>query len=321
MAKIAPAIPLAAALVGEDVFLQLAGLAELLRLLGPDVAVIDKDGDTAELADVLDEARCGTLFGGGKAVVVRNADDFLSTHRDALEEYVAGACGDTMLILRLNKLPSNQRIYKLLNKTGRIIKCDAPRDATNWIVERAKAAHKIVIAADAARLLADLIGNDLGKLDNELAKLALVCNDGRVQAGDVEGAVAFQREREIWDFTNALGAGDTAAALRRWRQLVQLDSSAEYRAVTWLGLWLENVRKALAMIRRGESALAIGQALRVWPREAAEKFVRTAGGMGEHGLAAAMDLLAEIDFQTKTGVGDAVGNVERFILAMSGGAR
>jgi DNA polymerase-3 subunit delta len=321
MAKAAPKIPLAAALVGEDLFLQLAALADLLRLLGADIQAVDKDGETAELADVLDEARSGTLFGGGKAVVVRSADTFLTKYREQLEEYVAHATGETMLVLRLNKLPTNQRIYKLIEKTGQIIKCDAPKDPTLWIVERAKTAHRLVIANDAARLLADLIGNDLGKLDNELAKLALLSKDGRAQMADVEGAVAFQREREIWDFTNALGAGDTAGALKRWRQLIQLDSSAEYRAVTWLAMWLENVRKALAMMRRGESAFAIGQTLRIWPRENAEKFARTAKEMGEAGLASAVDLLAEIDFQTKTGVGDASRNVERFILAMAAAAR
>jgi DNA polymerase III delta subunit len=321
MAKIAAKIPPAAALVGEDVFLQLAGLRELLALIGTDVAVVDMDGDSAQLADVLDEARCGNLFGGGKAVVVRNADEFVKENREQLEEYVAHAAGETMLVLRLNKMAATQRIYKLIEKTGRIIRCEAPKDATNWIVERAKSMHKIVIATDAARLLAELIGNDLGKLDNELAKLALVCKDGRVQTVDVQGAVAFQREREIWDFTNSLGAGETGAALRRWRQIVQLDSSAEYRAVTWLGMWLENVRKALAMMRRGDSAHAIGQAIRIWQPDAAAKFMRTARGMGEEGLAAATDLLAEIDFQTKTGLGDACGNVERFILAMNGAAK
>jgi DNA polymerase III subunit delta len=308
----------AAALVGSDLFLQLAALRDLLRSLAPDTQTIDFDGESAELAAVLDEARSFSLFCGGKVVLVRNADDFIKKYRQQLEDYLEKESGGAPLILRLSSLPSNQRIYKLIEKTGRIVRCEAPKDPTAWIIERGKQAHKLAVAPDAARLLADFIGNDLGRLDMELAKLAVTCPNGSLAARDVTGAVAFQREREMYDLTNALAAGDSAAALRRWRQLVQLDSSAEYRAVTWLGIWLENVRRALEMLARGENAFAIGQTLRIWPRETAEKFVQTARGLGGGGLAAAMHLLAQIDFQTKTGVGDAADNIERFILAMAG---
>jgi DNA polymerase III delta subunit len=38
--------------------------------------------------------------------------------------------------------------------------------------------------------------------------------------------------------------------------------------------------------------------------------------LGHSCLANAVDLLAEIDRRTKSGLGDAAGNVERFILSM-----
>jgi DNA polymerase III delta subunit len=77
------------------------------------------------------------------------------------------------------------------------------------------------------------------------------------------------------------------------------------------------VRKALAMIKRGDNAFTIGQALRIWPRETQQKFVDTVKSLGENGRMRAVDLLAEIDFQTKTGVGDAAENVERFLLSLA----
>ena len=120
----------------------------------------------------------------------------------------------------------------------------------------------------------------------------------------------------MWDLTNSLAGGDPAEAVRRWRQLVQGDSSAEFRAVTWLCIWLENVRKALAMLKRGENAFTIGQALRIWPRDAQQPFVNTVKSLGERGRKKAVDLLAEVDFQTKTGVGSAAENVERFLLSL-----
>jgi DNA polymerase III delta subunit len=84
-----------------------------------------------------------------------------------------------------------------------------------------------------------------------------------------------------------------------------------------LCIWLENVRKALAMLRQGQNAFTIGQALRIWPRDMQQRFVDTVRSLGDAGLARAVDLLAQIDFQTKTGVGDAADNVERFLLTLS----
>jgi DNA polymerase-3 subunit delta len=305
------------ALVGTDALLQQEALEEIVRNLPRDTQRTDVDGETAELADVLDELRSFAMFGGGKLVTVRNADELVSRFREQMEDYVAKPSDSATLVLRFGSLPSNQRIYKAIDKVGEIIACQPPKNLKGWILSRA-AVHKLTVSAEAADLLADLIGADLGRIDNELAKMALTFPSGKIGAEEIGQSVAFQREREMWDLTNALAAGDTAEALSRWRQLVQGDSSAEFRAVTWLGMWLENVGKALAMLKRGENVFAIGQALRIWPREAQPKFVNTSKALGETGRKRALDLLAEIDYQTKTGVGNAAENVERFLLAVAG---
>jgi len=76
--------------------------------------------------------------------------------------------------------------------------------------------------------------------------------------------------------TDEIAAGHTTAALRRWRQLVQMDSSAEFRAVTWLGMWLEKAIKALAMKQRGANPFQIAKDLKIWPAEKGTAFVQTA---------------------------------------------
>ena len=308
------------ALVGADGLLQQEALGGIVRELGKDVLRVDVDGETAELADVLDELRSFAMFGSGKVVAVRNADEFISRFREQLEDYVASPSDSATLVLRVGTLPSNQRIYKAIVKTGEIVACQPPKDLKGWIVRRGQSHHKLTISGEAAELLADLIGDDLGRIDNELGKLALASGNSRISEEDIGSSVAFQREREMWDLTNALGSGDPAEAVRRWRQLVQGDSSAEFRAVAWLCIWLENVRKALGMLKRGENAFTIGQTLRIWPRDVQMRFVETVKTLGEEGRKRAVDLLAEIDYQTKTGVGDAAGNVERFLLSLGGNA-
>jgi DNA polymerase III subunit delta len=305
------------ALVGSDSFLQLQFLAEILQLAGKGAQRIDVDGERAELAEVLDEARCFAMFGGQKIVVVQNADAFITKYREQLEDYVHKPSDSAALVFRLASLPANQRIYKAISKTGVIEKCDPPKDLARWIIDRAKSAHQLVVQPDAARLLADYVGDDLARQDNELAKLALTVEDAKVRPQDVAAGVAFQREQQMSEMVNAVAAGKPAEAIQRWRRLLQMDSSTEFRAVTWLAIWLTNVRKALAMKRSGMNAFAITSALRIWPREMQQPFMETANLLGERGVKRAIDLLAEIDRQSKSGVGDAAENVERFLLSVS----
>jgi DNA polymerase-3 subunit delta len=306
------------ALVGSDAFLQTQKLREILAQLPRDAARIDVDGERVELADVLDELRSFAMFGGGKVVVVENGDEFISRFREQLETYCEHPADSATLVLRVNSLPKNQRIAKTIAKTGAIEECAPPsdREIVPWILNRAKSVHKLTVTPPAAEMLKDLIGDDLGRMDNELAKLALQVEGGKVDVGDVQGSVAFQREQEMWHMTDEIAAGHTTAALRRWRQLVQMDSSAEFRAVTWLGMWLEKAIKALAMKQRGANPFQIAKDLKIWPAEKGTAFVQTAGRLGEAGLRRALDRLVEVDHQSKSGVGDAAENVERFLLTV-----
>jgi len=309
------------ALVGGDSFLQLQELAAISRELGKEAQRADFDGESAELADVLDELRCYSMFGGGcgKLVVVRSADDFLSKYRSQLEDYVASPSDSGVLVLRLGSLPKTQRIYKLIEKNGRIIVCEPPGEAglVKWAIEHAKT-QRVTLAPDAAKLLVELIGADLGRLDTEIAKLAIAADGaggGKISADMVTANVAFTREREMKDLANAMAGGDTTEALRRWRELIQSDPSAEFRAVTWLGMWLEDVRLIVTV---GPNSPAVGRMK--WKfREPGSwnRFVAACEALGKEGYARALDLLTEIDKQSKSGVGDAAENVERFILALA----
>jgi len=314
-AATAPATAPVYALVGSDAFLQLQKLQEILAKLPPDVQRVDVDGERAELAAVLDALRSFAMFGGGKVVVVRSADAFISRFREQLEGYCSNPSASATLVLRLPSLPGNQRISKIIAKVGRVMDCNPPRDLRRWVVDHARAAHEAGVTPDAAEALVELVGPDLGRLDTELAKLA-VAADGRIDADAVRGAVAFQREREMWEMTNELAAGNASAALRRWRQLLQVDPSAEFRAVTWLAMWLEDVGTVLA----SKSGRGSGIGRLTWKyKDRLNQFVRTCERLGPRGHSRALDLLAEVDLQSKSGVGDAASNVERFILSMAEG--
>jgi DNA polymerase III delta subunit len=72
-------------------------------------------------------------------------------------------------------------------------------------------------------------------------------------------------------------------------------------------MWLEDMRLALAG-RQGKVAWKYKDRLPL--------LVRTAQRFGHDGVGRAIDLLAEIDRRSKSGLGDAASNVEWFILSI-----
>ncbi len=295
------------ALVGEDSFLQLQEMGKILAVLPADAQRSDYDGEQAQLADVLDDLRSFAMFGGGKVVVVRSADDFVSRYREQLETYLAEPSQSATLILRMTTLPKVQRVYKLIAKMGQVVECAPPKDLARWAIERAKE-HGAVLLPEAAKLLAELIGDSMGKLDTELAKLSLVALDKKITVDLVDENVTSQRDREMKELTAALAVGRKTEALKRWRDLLRSDSSSEFRAVTWLAMWLEDVR---SFLRNPSVASKLS-----WKYRDIDGFKRVANGIGKKGLPALVDRLVEVDFQSKTGVGDFAENVERFILSL-----
>ena len=61
----------------------------------------------------------------------------------------------------------------------------------------------------------------------------------------------------------------------------------------------------------------IAKELRIWPASNVDALLRTADKLGAKGLADALDLLADLDYRSKTGLGDASDNVERFMLSLA----
>ena len=306
------------AIVGSDVFLQLEALRDVLRQMPADAQRVDLDGDTASLPQTLDDLRSYSMFGGHKLVIVRSADDFISKYRELLEDYLAKPSDSGSLVLRVSSLPKNQRIYKAIDKVGQVIACEPPKqnELPGWIVHRGKTTHKLTVSDEAARVLADLIGADLGRLDNELAKLALQVEDGKLRPEQITTTVVFQREQEMWDLTDALTMGRTDEALRRWRHLVASDPSSEFRAVTWLGLWLEKASRALAMSKLRMNAFTIAKELKIWPAANADKLLVTVQRMGDRKLSDAVGRLIDVDRKNKSGLGDPSANVEQFLLTL-----
>ena len=307
------------AIVGNEPFLQGMALASVIKSQPDDAQRVDIEGPTADASDVFEELRSFAMFGGNRVVVVRDADDFISAHRDSLERYLESPSSPNVLVLRATTMPSNTRVYKSISKIGQVLKCESPSagQIPKWLQNRARSAHGFTLTPEAADLLASLIGTDLGSLDAELAKLALQADDKPVGPELFADHVAFRREQQMWTLTDALSRGEPGEALQTWRELQQTDTAAAFKATVWLAIWLDKSVRGLAMLEDGDRPPAIAKALRIYPFNNVDPLLSTARRLGTAGLRHATRRIAELDLRSKTGLGDQARAVDQFIAEVA----
>ena len=181
------------------------------------------EGASTTYNAVYEEVSTSAMFGGGKRViVVEDADTFITKNRDRLEDYCDKPSKNGILLLLVSGFPSNTKLYKKIDATGLLIDCSplAEKELPGWIVRWGKEVHKISLDSGAATLLLSLVGTEVGLLDQELAKLALmVPPKGKVDAKLIESAVGTWRTRTTFEMLDLALDGKTAEALKQLNNL------------------------------------------------------------------------------------------------------
>jgi DNA polymerase III subunit delta len=241
------------AVFGDDSFLRrqsiLAFRAAVLGEGEAEFSFSSFEGRGCELRDVLEELCTVAMFGDGKRLVlVEEADEFVSRYRGELEDYVANASSTGVLLLELKSFPSNTRLYKSLAADGLLIDCSTPGGAmlTRWLGAWAKQTHQVQLPHAAAEVLVEIIGPELGLLDQEIAKLALLLGkDRKISPELIQRNVGGWRAKTVWELLDAALDGKAQEALI---QLDRLLASGE-QPVGILGQISSNLRRLAAATR------------------------------------------------------------------------
>lgn len=240
-------------LYGDEPFLKRLVLRYLRKAVSGDeqndVLWFSVDGDSAQWRDVADQLATVSLFGKGQQLVcVQDADKFVSEYRSQLEHYVSHACPTSLLVLDVASWPSNTRLYRSVAEKGLAIQCSPPErmigkrkeidhaKLIGWLRKRSAQYHERAITAPAAGQLLELVGPNLGLLDQELAKLALVCEpDSAVTPEMVAELVGGWRHKTTWDLLEAASDGNAAEALRQLDRLLAAGEQpvALFGAISW----------------------------------------------------------------------------------------
>ncbi len=254
---------------GDELFLRRQVLLAIRRgLLADeegDFSLTSFEGRTAEFRDVAGELATVAMFGARRVVVVEEADELVSRSREALEAYVARPSASGVLVLDVKTWPATTRLYKAVEAGHLAIDCSTPKPPQlgKWLADWAKQAHRVQLAPSVAEVLIEMIGPELGLLDQELAKLALLAAaDKKITLEMIGRAVGSWRAKTTWDMLDAALDGKVADALR---QLDRLLLSGE-APVGLLAQIAGSLRRLAAATRRVIQAEAAGG--RITPAQA-----------------------------------------------------
>lgn len=302
-------------------------LTERLREAHGDVGVVRFDGASASAAEVLDELRSFGLLEPHKLVIVDDADRFVGveSRRRALEHYASAPEEQSTLLLRASSWrPGN--LDKLVEKVGVILRCDpvSTAKAAAWCVARAGKRHDATLDDDAAALLVERIGSDLGRLDGELGKLAVAAAGGergksaRIDRGLVAGMVGVSREEEAWIIQEAVLQGDPGHAVRKVRELISISRAAPQQLTWAVSELARKLHSATAMRRAGRGDGEISSALRLWG-ESKGPILAAARRLEPRSAASVLAEAVDLDFRLKRGrAGDPARALEAAVASISG---
>jgi len=311
-----PAVAPFMALVGDCFFQRREALDQLFEAIKRDSGDVPQvrrvEGKQADAADVLDETRTFSMFGGRRVVIVDDAEPFITRHRQALEGFAGETTCPGVLVLICRAFDKRTRLFKALSASGAVLTCEPlkGRAVAGWLTRRAREAYAKRLDEQGAELIRRLAGDDLGLLDMELAKLSLYVGPREeIRPEDVDRLVGNSREENVFALLDAMAQGDAQSALLRWRQVVATDPSAKERSIGGLAWGVRRLLEARRAYDNHEPMWGLARKLWLEPADLERRLQRVSARVLEERLG---DLLM-VDLAAKSG-GNLTTGIETWIV-------
>ena len=309
-------------MTGDDPVLRSRGLAALLGELldGEDATLAleehevpgrgsgegDGGGADARLVVVeafLNAAATPPFMTARRIVVLREIGLLAAAEVSVLLQSFDGLLPTTELVLVAGSGRTAKPLEEAVKRAGAVHGPDATKPTD--VLARELEVADVSLRADAAKALLAHVGNDAGLIPALVDTLSSAFGPGTsLSTEQVAPYLTDSGSIPVWDLTNAIEKGDTAAALVALHLMLTVTSPMQPRpmhSLQVLGLLHSQYRKLLALddpeVRTAEdAAAALGG--RTSPN-AARFRLRQARALGSDGLRQAFDALARADLDIK----------------------
>lgn len=167
-------------------------------------------GKETNVHAILECAKRFPMMSNYQVVVVREAQQLREKDLDEyLLKYVENPLSSTILVVcyKYKYLDGRKSLSKTIDKKGILFDADKiyENKIPDWIAEYLKKKN-YRIAVKATMLLTEYLGNDLGKIANELEKLMVNVKTGNeITTSHIEQYIGISKDFNVFELQNALG--------------------------------------------------------------------------------------------------------------------
>ncbi|HVF01159.1 MAG TPA: DNA polymerase III subunit delta [Rubrobacteraceae bacterium] len=282
-------------LLGDDEERKARGVE---KLRGNRVAEAYDAADTSP-ETVVSALNTYSLFGEGPFVVVRNLDAWNAAQKTRILAYLNNSSPEADLVMLGAKLGAREKLLAAVKKAGEVhdLKQPTGKALARWSIGYAKN-QGLELPEDVAEELVARCSDDKAKVSREAEKLALYA-DGAATMEDVEALCPPDLQSNIFQFVDALGAGDSGRALHLLEALLGT-GEPPLRILYMIRRQFRLLARARSLLEAGAPRPEVASKLKV-PPFVARKLEEQARGMGEEDLENALALVLDLERGLKGG--------------------
>lgn len=174
-------------------------------------------GRDTSIDDIVSNAKRYPMMAERQVVIVKEAQD-LSRTIEKLADYAENPQPTTVLVIcyKYKKIDKRKKLHKTIAKTGIVFEGKRlyENQVGDWIIKTLKS-RGYGISPKAAQMLVEFLGTDLGKIDNELQKLQLICPEGTsISPEIIEENIGISKDFNNFELRKAIGEKDSLKAHR-----------------------------------------------------------------------------------------------------------
>ena len=328
-AKAKPQIAPIYAISGEDGYLANKRCQELLDgLLEPDermMALFQPAEDEMaglNVTEVLDELRTLPLMAKRRVVLLKNADSFLKSNREALEKYLESPSPSGVLILQLKNIDNRWKFIKKIAELDGLIDAGPMKayQLPKFAADLCRSEFDKSLDTRAAGLLVELVGDQTGRIRQEIEKLSVYVGQRKsITAKDVHELVGRSKADNAFEVIDAIFEKKPEKIFQRLRNMFGHDSSTEFTVIGAFGYHFRRLFQAKALLEQGTAMKQAAREAGV-PPFLQQRFFAQLQQFTLPQLGKILLRLGEMDYQIKTGQTTAPSAMERLIVQIVSGS-
>lgn len=174
-------------------------------------------GRDTTIDEIVSNAKRYPMMADRQVIIVREAQDLVRTI-DQLDGYAENPLPTTVLVMayKYKTIDKRKKISKSLAKNGVVFESKKlyENQVGTWI-QRILKGKGYGIDHKASAMLVEFLGNDLGKISNELDKLQIILPKGHIfTPSDIEVNIGFSKDYNNFELRKAIGERDQVRAYR-----------------------------------------------------------------------------------------------------------